>query len=373
MESNPYIALKTDNRNRIFNLIRESGRISKPEVSRKLGLSIPTAIQHINELVSLGCLKEGETLGKTGGRRAKSYTVNETFRYAIGIYLLAEKFVITAADFCGNFLETDTIRLPFLMNNTYYKELGRILDEHIQLWRLEPQKILGVGIALPGLTTEDQQLVYYGKALNITGLSTLELARYIPYPCRLYNDSDAAGYAEISQNAKIRDTFYIYLSENIGGAVLIDGKIYGGENAKSGKIGHMTMVPDGKTCYCGRKGCFETVCSASVIRNVCGGEIPDFFLELKNGNSSCLNAWNTYLDYLAKAIVNVRMLFDTQIVLGGTISEYMEPYFPDLMERVTALDSFDNPTGYLALCRAPHNAAALGSALFFVHDLWHEI
>lgn len=251
VESNPYLDIKTDNRNRIFKLIREAGSISKPGVARDLGISLPTAIQHINELESQGCIKEGESIGQTGGRRAKSYCINEDYRFAVGIYIFAEKIIITAADFLGKQLQADTIKCTFKMDNSYYMELGEILEGKIDEWGIDRKKILGVGIALPGLVTEDYQRVYYGKTLNITGVSVQELGKYISYPCRLYNEADAAGYAESIQNGENADAFYINLGEDVGGAVLINGKIYGGQNAKSGKVAHLMMVPNGKKCYCG--------------------------------------------------------------------------------------------------------------------------
>lgn len=370
IETNPYSDIKTDNRNRVFNLIREAGSVSRPNVSRQLGISIPTAIQHINELEEMGCIRADGSLGNTGGRRAKSYSVNAEYRYAMGVYILAEKLIITAADFCGNQLQTETVKIMFTMDNAYYMELSDLLEERIDRWKIDRKKILGVGIALPALVTEDRQRVYYGKVLNFTGISVQELGRYIQYPCRLYNEADAAGYAEIAQCKDTKNAFYISLGEHVGGAVLIDGNIY---NTKSGKVGHLTMVPGGKKCYCGRKGCFETVCNASILREACGGEVSDFFKKLESGDSGCVHTWKKYVQYLAEAIVNVRMLFDNRIIVGGGVAQYMPSHFDELLSLATELDTFDNPADYLRFSQVQNGAAALGSALPFIHELWQNL
>lgn len=372
VEANPYSDIKMDNRKRVFNLIREE-EISKPEVSRRLGLSIPTAIQHINQLEEDGCIKEGGSIGHTGGRRAKSYTVNGEHRYAVGLYIFKEKVIVAAVDFCGRQVGMDTVDCVFSMQNDYYRKLSELLEEKIVQWKIEEDRILGVGVALPGLVTEDGRHVYYGKTLNFTGISVQELGKYIPYPCRLYNEADAAGCAEIAFGKDIKDAFYISLGERVGGVVLIDGRIYGGEYGKAGKVAHLTLVPGGKACYCGRRGCFDTLCNASVLKAVCEGEIQDFFEKVEKGDRVCVDAWDTYMQSLAEAVVNVRMLFDSKVIVGGVVRKYMEPYFPQLLQKATELDTFDNPADYLSLSRVKDGAAALGSALPFIHELWQNI
>lgn len=68
-------------------------------------------------------------------------------------------------------------------------------------------------------------------------MTAAEIGKYIPYPCRMYNDADAAGYAEISKSEDLTDAFYISLSNNVGGSVLIDHKVYKGEGAGAARSG----------------------------------------------------------------------------------------------------------------------------------------
>ena len=361
---------KSDNRNRVFNLVREAENISKPGVSRELGISVPTAIQYINELEELGAVKEGGQVGCTGGRKAKAYSVDETYRYAIGVELKARQMIIVAVDYCGNLIHEDIEDCPFVLKNEYYKKLGALLEEKIDKWGLEREKVLGVGIALPGLVTENCERVYYGKVLNYEETSVQELGKYISYPCRLYNNSDSAGYAEIARDPETNDAVLIRLGENVGGSVIINGEIYG---AKSGKVGHIQLVPGGKKCYCGRRGCFETVCNEELLKKACRGTVSEFFEKLAGGDAACKKAWEKYIGYVAEAIVNVRMLFDNKIIIGGAFSEYMEPYFEDLLRRVTVLDTFDNPETYLRLSHIKHQAPALGGALQYIHESWKNL
>ena len=73
----------------------------------------------------------------------------------------------------------------------------------------------------------------------------------------------------------------------------------------------MTLVPDGRPCYCGKKGCLDAYCSAKVLSR------PDktaiwhcFFDGLRAGNPDLQAAWNRISSYLAVAVNNLRMIFD---------------------------------------------------------------
>lgn len=372
MESNSGSDLKNNNRNRVFNLVRDSGSITKPNVSRELGLSLPTAIQHMRELEEMGAIKEGVSVGYTGGRRAKGYSVNENYRYAVGMELTLEEIRLTVVDFCGNQIQADVTERPLIMDQHYYKELGGLLNESLEKWKIAPEKVIGVGIAVQGLVTNDYQQVYYGGGFGIAGLSIDELGSYIPYPCRMYNNSDAAGYAEILGDAKCRDAVLIRLEKEVGGAVMIDGKLYRGENGKSGKVAHMQLVRNGKMCYCGRKGCFNTLCNRKVLEDACEGELAEFFDKLENGDQTCREVWKEYLQSLAEGIVNLRMLFDSRVIVGGMIAEYIKPYFQELLKKAVVLDTFDNPETYVQLSSRDYLAPALGAASILLHEFWQN-
>ena len=63
----------------------------------------------------------------------------------------------------------------------------------------------------------------------------------------------------------LTDAFYILLSQHVGGAMIRNHQVELGENTRAGEIGHMTMIPFGKACYCGRSGCLEPSEKEAVI------------------------------------------------------------------------------------------------------------
>ena len=157
------------------------------------------------------------------------------------------------------------------------------------------------------------------------------------------------------------------LSNNVGGAIILNGEVYVGNSYRSGEVGHMTIVPDGKPCYCGQKGCMDRYCSAICLSELCDGDLDEFFELLAAGNEEASDRWNEYLNYLAIAINNVHMLFDCRIVLGGYVGGYIEDHISELQVLLAKRHSFKADGSYLQPCIYKRNAQAAGAALNFVH------
>ena len=83
----------------------------------------------------------------------------------------------------------------------------------------------------------------------------------------LENDANAAAYGEfkIGAGRGSRNLFYITIGEGIGGAIILDGKLWTGASGLAGEVGHITIDTEGAECVCGNTGCLETVASAPNI------------------------------------------------------------------------------------------------------------
>lgn len=372
-DSNIHLDLKRINRNKVFNKIRETGGISSPDLSYELMLSRPTIKQNLDELLEMGYIYENGTVGNTGGRRAKVYSVAEKSRIAIGVDLTKDHITVAAIDLCENLIYEKRVRYPFSPDDSYMGQLGKLVEEAADSQQVQRQNVLGVGIAVPGLVTEDHKRIFYGEILKFTDVTVDQMGKYIPFPSRLYNDADAAGYAEISHSEDREDAFYISLSNYIGGAVLIDHQVYKGEGPRSGEVGHMTIIPDGRECYCGQKGCFEAYCNARLLSDQFEGDLAMFFKQVEAGNKKCVEIWKEYMKYLSIAVNNVRMLFDCKVILGGYVGAYLDKYLIELKEMAAKRNAFEDNAEYLRVCKVKREAPALGGALPFIHEFWENV
>lgn len=362
----------------IYQYIRTHKAVSKQDIVIGLRLSLPTITQNLQYLENLRLIDTSKKLPSTGerGRNATAYTYVKRARGAIGVYLTAHHINCIAVDLSGDVIKMKRERIDFdLEDDQYLRCIGEAVEWVKEKAEIADCDLLGVGIAVPGLVSEDGETVTYGRTLKFTGAARADIAKYIPYKNRLLHDSSAAGYAEVWISRDICDAFYISLSNSVGGAAVVDKNIYEGNRQKSGEIGHMTVVLEGgEQCYCGRYGCFDTVCRSTNLDQYTDGNLERFFTLLDHGDAGAKRLWDEYLDHLALGIHNIRMLFDSVVIIGGYVGAYIEKYMDDLCRRVDERDSFsEQAKDYLVPCKYKVESAAAGAAIGYIKDFLNTI
>ena len=128
-----------------------------------------------------------------------------------------------------------------------------------------------IGVALPGLVNRQTDRVIAPRDLPSSTVQDLhgELMRATGLRVEIENDANAAAYGEYKVGAGrgSRDLFYMMIGNGIGGAIILDGKLWTGASGFAGEIGHITIDAEGLQCVCGNTGCLETLASApSIVR-----------------------------------------------------------------------------------------------------------
>lgn len=132
-------------------------------------------------------------------------------------------------------------------------------------------QIGAVGIAIPGLVNRQTDRVVASRDLPATVRETLhsDLMEATGLRVEIENDANAAAYGEYKVGAGrgSRDMFYVTIGEGIGGAIILDGKLWTGASGFAGEFGHITIDTEGIECECGNTGCLETIASGpSIVR-----------------------------------------------------------------------------------------------------------
>lgn len=365
--------LKTDRRrqtrNSLFRYIYDADApVSRQQLAMGMSLSLPTVHQNLSELLAADVIKPGEVQKSTGGRPAVGYTVNETARFSAGVAVTATSIRFMLVDLKLNEIYYKTTACDSLSGGQIGEQIAAGLEEALSESGIGKDRLLGAGITVPGVIDQERDTIVLSPTLRMKDISLSEVKKPIPCPVFIENDSTCGGTAEwLGLPLDERDENFVYLSfENgIGGAVFIGGKPYPGSNGRSGEFGHMSVIPDGRLCNCGRRGCLEAYCSALRFTRDLGISADEFFSGLKEGNSRYTELWNEILGYLSIAINNLRMAFDCRVILGGYISSYLEPYLQTLREMTYARDTFGREQDYLVLGRHPMKAGMLGAAWHF--------
>lgn len=365
-------SIKVQNRQKVYQYIRNHKMVSKQDLVVALKLSLPTVTQNLEYLKKEGLIDTSKKIKNTGGRNATAYSCITNTKLAIGVYLTKAHITVVVIDLFGNIVSLIREREIFALDNdTYLQKIAQNIEKAKEKAHItNDERVLGVGIALPGLISEDGNEVLYGKTLNFTGKTRQEIAKYIPYTNRLFHDSLVASFAEVWINHQITNAFYISLNNSVCGSVIVDRDVYAGNNHRSGEIGHVILKQqDAEQCYCGQYGCFDTLCRSSKLEQAVNGSLEDFFFSLKNGDKNLEKIWDEYLNNLALGIHNIRMLFDGVIILGGHIGAYIEDYMEILYDKIDKIDPFGNiAKDYLYQCQYKVEAAATGAALHYIDN-----
>ena len=131
--------------------------------------------------------------------------------------------------------------------------------------------VAALGVALPGLINRQTDRVVDSRDLPSTMVEDLhgELTRATGLRVELENDANAAAYGEFKVGAGrgSRNLFYIMIGNGIGGAIILDGRLWTGASGFAGEVGHITIDTEGLECVCGNTGCLETLASGpSIVR-----------------------------------------------------------------------------------------------------------
>lgn len=369
------IEAKRQNVNNVYRIIYRSGKISKQEIASVLNLSLPTVSQIVSELCEKGVVYEDGYFKSTGGRKAKGISGRMDAKAAIGIDITKNHVCGVLLDLSGKILYSNRIRIPFEGDAEYYKQVKNLINEMLEQSNMEPQKVLGVGVSVPGIVVDNKRITY-APLLHSKDLYE-ELKDYMEYPYCIINDANAGGFAEswyASHVSQAENVFYLSLSNSVGGAVIMNNELFYGEEFLSGEIGHVTLVVDGRPCYCGQTGCVDSYCSAQVLADLADGDLKLFFERLEAGDEICTKEWKGYLKYLAAVVNNLRNLFNCEVIIGGYVGSYItEKHISELREMVVKRSTFVTDGSFVKSCALKFESSAVGAALHYIDQFIKDI
>jgi glucokinase len=126
-----------------------------------------------------------------------------------------------------------------------------------------------VGVGIAGLVDGDGVLRFSPNLAAASGVAIGELVSerisgvIAVTGVHAYNDANCTGLAELTLGAarEMRDGIVVTLGTGIGGALILDGRVYVGVRWLAGEVGHMVIDPNGPPCTCGKRGCWERYAS----------------------------------------------------------------------------------------------------------------
>ncbi|WP_168582338.1 ROK family transcriptional regulator [Gephyromycinifex aptenodytis] len=374
MASTAGTGTRSETRRVVYSFIHEQGMATKQDIASALSLSLPTVSKYLSHFLACGFIEKKAKLasGEHGGRSPVAYACIPHARYAIGLDINAARVSAVVITLDQEVVHRRRTVRRFERTPEYLRFLGAEVEELVRESGVDRCAILGVGIAIPGLVSARTGEVFYGKVIDVLGMSAADFGAHLEFPCHLAHDSDAAGLAEFWGRGANSNAFYISLGNSVGGSVLLGGEIYSGDGV-AGEVGHLLVVPGGKRCYCGQRGCLDPYCNATVLSAMADGSVDNFFLLLDSGDAKAEAVWEKYTDILAGALHDIRTIFGCRIILGGDVGVHLAGRLAPLEAKVDALSFREDPAAdYLQACRHRTESIATGAALHFVDQFRHD-
>lgn len=230
-------------------------------------------------------------------------------------------------------------------------------------------QVRAIGVAAPGFLDPELGIVY--EAPNIPGWNNYPLQKLLEdvfqVPVFLGNDANMGALGEWKFGAGIghSNLLYLTISTGIGSGAIIDNNLLLGQKGLAGEFGHVTVLPNGPLCGCGKRGHIEAIASGTgilnyvkeqiatgknsslaTLENISGNHITQAAL---NGDKLALQAYNRAGKYLGIALANfLHMLNPSIVIFGGGVSNAGEllfaPMRKSLEESLISPAYFENLT-----------------------------
>ncbi|MFC6996797.1 ROK family transcriptional regulator [Rufibacter roseus] len=262
------------------------GPRTNAEICADFRISSPTSMGLIKELIEEGLVEKRGQGKSEGGRRPDLYGLRDHSLFVVGISI--GRFKTRMAIFDNNNNNITGIHTFPVKVTDGLADIDRIheyAEDLITGSGLNREKIMGVGVTMPGLVdaAEGNNYSYLKSAPGAESLQDL-LAGKFGKPVYIQNDVKSMALAEyrFGQAHGKKDVLVLSLDWGIGLGIIMDGKLISGSAGFAGEIGHIPLKHDGALCYCGKRGCLETVASGIALARMAKEGI-------KSGQDSLLN------------------------------------------------------------------------------------
>ncbi|MDO6430203.1 ROK family transcriptional regulator [Flavitalea sp. BT771] len=244
-----------------------SGPLSSGELSERVGKSLPLVTKILNGLMEEGSVIDTGLAPSTGGRRRSMYALKQDVMYIVSVAM--DQFItrIAILDMHNKPVrDVEKFELSLEKNPGALSRLTEKIAQVIQASGIEHEKIVGVGIGMPGFVDSLKGVNY--SFLEVPDDSIIEyIGGKLHLPVFIDNDSSLIALAELRFGAarNRRSAMVINIGWGVGLGLILGGELFRGNNGFAGEFSHLPLFNNNKLCSCGKSGCLETEASLLVV------------------------------------------------------------------------------------------------------------
>jgi glucokinase-like ROK family protein len=319
----------------VIGLLRSRGVVSQADIARETGLSRTTVSGVVAELRQAGMVVEAADDGVRaegrGGRPPVPISLSPSLGAVIGVDFGHSHVRVAVADLGHTVLAERERSIHVDPDAKVSLDLAaRLVSEVLAEARVSRSAVLDVGMGVPGPV--DRALGVVGSATVLAGWVGIraaeELSARLGLPVEMDNDANLGALAEHTFGAGrgCSDLAYLKLSSGIGCGLIVNGGPYRGTNGTAGEIGHLRVDDGDSFCYCGNRGCLETLASGNAIVEMLersqhrGLTLNEIVSQAIGGHPAYGRAVSDAGRHIGVAVANLcNLLNPGRVVVGGVL------------------------------------------------------
>jgi glucokinase len=291
---------------------------------------------------------------------------------AIGIDIGGTKIAVATVDALGTILARVTLATEAELG--FERAIGRLLeaiDQVLTRSNWSRAELCGVGVGCTGPVSAERGIINnpYTLPTWVDCDIVSRLGAVVGKPVYLENDADAAALGEHFAGAArgFRQVVMLTFGTGVGGGVILDGHVYRGTRGEHPELGHIPVDADGPTCYCGMRGCLESIASGTAIAATGAPHFADaraVFAAAARGESAAvaiIERTRRGIETAAWTILHTFM--PERIVLGGGImDDHYALFAPSVAESIARSTMVPKPGTTVAKAGLSNDAGIVGAA-----------
>lgn len=367
-------AVRRHNLASLLQLVHVQGAPSRSDLAASTGLNRSTVKALTEDLVSAGLVRESVPVGRSGvGRPSLTVEPASAEVYVVALDIGVEHLIAVRVGLGGVVLDRRELRQT-PGDYGFEPTLNRLQRMVKQLERNLPSDAVcvGIGVGVCGVVSADDGVVRFAPNLGWVDVPLRErLASKLRshLPIEIGNDGDLGAIAEHLRGAAVGydDVIYISGEVGVGGGVILGGRPMRGTGGYGGEIGHMSIDPRGRTCRCGRRGCWETEIGDEAVLLAtgapAGATLADVLAAYVAGERWPQAGMRRVGRALGIGVTNLVNVFNPQLVLfGGVTRDLFTATEPLVREVLRAALAAPGEQVELALAGLGDDSIALGAA-----------
>ena len=338
--------IKNINRTVILEEIIKNEPISRSNLAKITGLNKVTISSQIASLIEEKLLiekKAENSPGSSGGKKPILLFINKKSAFSLGLEFKKNAISSILTDLHGDIIYKENF--PIKKTNLEYiiDKIETIYDHYFKKLKNSVYGIIGISIGVHGKIDKNSLIIECNnlkwKNINLKK----ELIKKFPnLIINIKNNNQFSVLAEKSAYNVSKDSFiYLNMSAGVGSGIVIDNNILEGANGLSGEVGHLSIELNGRKCYCGRKGCWETYsCERAFLKDLSALKNKNVTFEkfeklLAEKDKTTLSIFPKYEDYMISGLLSIINIFDPKLILmHNRIFDVYPPLLKNLKKKL---------------------------------------